>query len=140
MSHTVFQLHSQLESDTSMVIDLPLCQVLLMNDKQFPWLILVPRRENCKELYDLAKQDIAICQQESLLVSKALMKGFNGDKLNVAALGNMVPQLHIHHIVRFKKDIAWPKPVWGTQPAIPYTETEQLRMLEKMRTLLQTFT
>ena len=138
MSQTTFQLHPQLESDTFLVVDLPLCRVLLMNDKQFPWLILVPRKENCQEIYDLSEQDIAQYQKESILVSKALMQQFNGDKLNVAALGNIVPQLHIHHIVRFKQDIAWPDPVWGKQKSIPYNEAERQQLLEKIRAQLDT--
>ena len=133
----MFQLHSQLESDTFFVADLPLCRVLLMNDKQFPWLILVPRRASCQEVYDLSEQDIAQYQKESIMVSKAMMQQFNGDKLNVAALGNVVPQLHIHHIVRFKHDIAWPEPIWGKQKPIHYNEAELRQMLEKTHALLQ---
>ncbi len=132
----MFTLHSQLEKDTLFVTDLSLCRVLLANDSQFPWLILVPRRADCKEIYDLETDDIETLNQESLFVSKTLMKHFQGDKLNVATIGNMVPQLHIHHIVRFKNDVAWPAPVWGKQAAIPYQETEQQTQLQIIRALL----
>ena len=132
----MFSLHPQLENDTLFVTDLALCRVLLANDSQFPWLILVPRRSGCKEIYDLEANDIETLQHESLFTSKALMNHFKGDKLNVAAIGNMVPQLHIHHIVRFKNDVAWPAPVWGKQASIPYSDTDKKTRLQLLRKLL----
>ena len=125
----MFNLHPQLEKDSFFVTDLDLCRVLLMNDCQFPWLILVPRINDCREIFDLDEQQINILNKESLFTSKALMKQFTGDKLNVAALGNLVPQLHIHHIVRFKSDVAWPAPVWGKQASIPYNEPDKERII-----------
>ena len=116
----MFQLHNQLKADTLALGELPLCQVLLMNDSQFPWIILVPQRHQIREVYELTESDQLQLQRESLAVSKLLMKHFEGDKLNVATLGNLVPQLHVHHIVRYAGDVAWPKPVWGNAPATPY--------------------
>lgn len=118
----MYQLHSQLSADTITLGELPLCHVLLMNDAQYPWLILVPRRADISEIFQLEAPDRQQLEMESCAVSELLMTHFNGDKLNIGALGNMVPQLHIHHIVRFKTDAAWPKPVWGTLPSLAYTE------------------
>jgi len=133
----MFHLHPQLEQDTFFITDLALCRVLMMNDSQFPWLILVPRENDCKEVYDLSESQISNLNAESLLVSKAIMKEFKGDKLNVAALGNMVPQLHIHHIVRFKTDVAWPAPVWGKQAPIHFKKEELAIRIETFRQLLK---
>ena len=110
---TQFELDPQLKADTIEICNLTLCKVLLMNEAQFPWIILVPKRSNITEIHQLNDDDIAQVQKESLMISRLMMKHFNGDKLNTAALGNVVSQLHIHHIVRFKSDPVWPKPVWG---------------------------
>ncbi len=118
----MFELHNQLAADTVELGDLPLCRVLLMNDSQYPWLILVPRREGLRELYELSEQDRQQFVLESDLVSRILTTVFAAEKLNVAALGNMVPQLHVHHIARYRADVAWPKPVWGQFPAKPYSD------------------
>lgn len=133
----MFTLHPKLEQDTFLVTDLDLCRVLMMNDSQFPWLILVPRKKDCSEIYDLADDDIERLNQESLLISKILMRHFKGDKLNIATLGNIVPQLHIHHIVRYKRDIAWPAPVWGKQAPIPYSKNEATIELETIQSLFE---
>ena len=105
-----------------------------MNDSQYPWLILVPQRSEAREIYQLSTADQHACWQESALVSELMMRHFKGDKLNVAALGNLVPQLHIHHIVRFENDNAWPKPVWGMAEAVPYSDVQ----LSKLKQLLAT--
>ena len=131
-----FELHAQLERDCSVVGDLPLCRVLLMNDNHYPWLILVPRRAGLRELYELEEPDLAAFWRESSALGRALMQHFRGDKLNVAALGNVVPQLHIHHIVRHHDDSAWPRPVWGAVPAQPYAEAEREQRLSELRALL----
>ena len=134
-NQTEFSLHPQLQKDTLFVTDLTLSRVLLMNDQQFPWLVLVPRRKNCVEIYDLSKKDTDTLNKESLCIGKMLMQHFNGDKLNIGALGNLVPQLHIHHIVRFKNDVAWPSPVWGKHKPIPYSEelaTTQVNVLQNL--------
>lgn len=115
-----FELHPRLAADGHVLGDLPLCRVLLMNDSQYPWLILVPRRAGAREIYQLSEADQQQLWRESALLSRALMEQFKGDKLNLAALGNMVPQLHLHHIVRYQNDPAWPAPVWGRLPARPY--------------------
>ena len=123
MSHEEagFELHAQLAGDCALVGDLPLCRVLLMNDSNYPWLILVPRRAGLRELYELAEPDLAAFWAESATVGRLLMSHFSGDKFNVAALGNQVPQLHVHHVVRRTTDAAWPRPVWGVVPAVSYT-------------------
>lgn len=117
---TAFELHPQLTADTLLLGDWPLSRVLLMNDRQYPWCILVPRRADIRESYQLSPDDQQQLWKESILLGQTLMTLFNGDKLNVAALGNMVPQLHWHHIVRFKTDPAWPAPVWGKVPCVTY--------------------
>ena len=90
-----FELHPQLAADTFVIGDLPLCRVLLMNDARFPWVILVPRRKDISEIYDLTMQDQQLLWQESALVAEKLMKLTGADKMNIAALGNVVPQLHV---------------------------------------------
>jgi diadenosine tetraphosphate (Ap4A) HIT family hydrolase len=133
-----FALHPQLAADTVVIGDWPLSLVLLMNDANYPWLILVPRRNEIREIYQLAESDQIQFLRESSALGEALMKEFSADKLNVAALGNMVPQLHIHHIVRFAADIAWPKPVWGAHPAQPYPQEELDKRVVQLRKLLNT--
>ncbi|MBE0376261.1 HIT domain-containing protein [Pseudoalteromonas prydzensis] len=124
-----FTLAPELARDCIEVADWPLCKVLLMNDSQYPWFILVPRKPNLNESIDLDDVDQLMLMKESAKLSQLLKEVFNPDKLNVAALGNMVPQLHIHHIARFKNDAAWPAPVWGKFPSVPYTneQVEQLK-------------
>lgn len=115
-----FELHPQLASDTHPVGDLPLCRVLLMDDANWPWAILVPRRPGVREAYELGADDQAQLARESSQVAAAMAALFAADKMNVAALGNVVPQLHLHHIVRHRDDPAWPRPVWGALPRQPY--------------------
>ena len=131
-----FVLHERLAADCLVVGDWPLCRVLLMNDSNYPWLILVPRRPNLREIYQLDANDRAQFLAESCALGEALMQQFAGDKLNVAALGNMVPQLHIHHIVRKVGDAAWPAPVWGKQPAQPYGLDAAEALLKTLRAKL----
>lgn len=123
-----FSLAPELARDCIELADWPLCKVLLMNDSQYPWFILVPRKPNLKESIDLDDVDQLMLMKESAKLSQLLKEVFNPDKLNVAALGNMVPQLHIHHIARFKTDVAWPAPVWGKYPAVPYSEEQVTRL------------
>lgn len=115
-----FVLHERLAADTVALDDWPLCRVLLMNDANYPWLILVPRRPDLKEIHDLGKDDRAQLTEEICRASLALLSRFTPDKINVGALGNLVPQLHVHVIARFTTDPAWPGPVWGKQPPVPY--------------------
>jgi len=124
----MFELDSRLENDTLRLASWPLCEVLLMNDVQFPWVILVPRVAGATELYLLDKAQREQLDVESTFLSEAIMALFEGKKLNVAALGNVVSQLHIHHVVRYEDDLTWPAPIWGKLPAVTYSD-EQLKMI-----------
>jgi diadenosine tetraphosphate (Ap4A) HIT family hydrolase len=132
----MFSLHPQLAADTILVGHLSLCEVLLVNDSTYPWLILVPRRVDVRELFELNEADQQQMQNESLALSKLLMQHFQGDKFNYAALGNMVSQLHLHHIVRFKHDAAWPKAVWGAAPAQAYSEQQAQQIKLELQALI----
>ena len=118
-----FTLHPDLKRDGLPMGHFPLCQVLLINDSHYPWFVLVPKREGISDPIDLTQEDFALLWEESRLFSNAIMSAFSGDKLNVAALGNMTPQLHIHHIIRYKTDPAWPGPIWGKHPLEPYADS-----------------
>lgn len=109
----MFVLNKQLEGDSFFIKDLEICRVLLMNNSDFPWLILVPKIENAVELTDLPFEIQSKILQEINLAAKFLQKKFSPQKINIATLGNMVRQLHIHVIARFENDPAFPKPVWG---------------------------
>lgn len=122
---SAFELHPKLREDTVALGDFPLCRLLMMNDAQYPWFVLVPRRTAVREIYELAPRDQQQLLKESSALSQAAMTAFAGEKLNVAALGNLVPQLHVHHVVRYARDPAWPMPVWGRHPARPYGEAER---------------
>jgi diadenosine tetraphosphate (Ap4A) HIT family hydrolase len=119
-----FTLDPQLAKDCTLLFDLPLSRVLLFNDANYPWLVLVPRVADCKEIIDLSIEQQAQLWQESAKVSQVLQRLFKPDKLNIAALGNVVAQLHVHHIVRYRSDISWPKPVWGQHPTKLYDEVQ----------------
>ena len=119
MSEIGWSLHPQLHADTLPVCDLALSRLLAMNDANYPWLILVPRRAGASEIIDLGAEQ-SLLMDELALVSWALKDETRCDKLNVAAIGNMVPQLHIHIVARRKDDAAWPKPVWGAVPRRAY--------------------
>ncbi|QDP00507.1 HIT domain-containing protein [Thalassotalea sp. PS06] len=123
-----FTLHADLQRDCVLVVSLPLCELLLCNDSKYPWFIMVPRRQDISDLHQLDWQDLQQFMNESSMVSELLMQEFNGDKMNVAALGNVTPQLHIHHVVRFKNDACWPKPIWGQLPLTPYPEEEIVKI------------
>ncbi|MFL6260155.1 MAG: HIT domain-containing protein [Thermoanaerobaculia bacterium] len=120
----LFTLHPTLARDTAEVARLPLCRVLLMNDRRFPWLILVPEREAVREIHELSPADRGALIEEIALASEALARAVRPDKLNVGALGNIVPQLHVHVVARAMGDPAWPGPVWGSGAAVPYEEGE----------------
>jgi diadenosine tetraphosphate (Ap4A) HIT family hydrolase len=115
-----FELHPQLNKDCITLGNFPLCRVLLMNDAHYPWFILVPQREALREIHELNEADLYLLMHESVAFARTLTTLFKPTKLNIAALGNMVPQLHLHHIVRYDTDPAWPAPVWGKLPAKPY--------------------
>ena len=132
----MFELDSRLHNDTFFVCDLTLCRVLLMNDKQFPWLILVPMRNNIAEIIDLPEQEQQTLLAESAKVSTVLQQVFSPYKLNVGALGNVVRQLHVHHVARFENDVAWPKPVWGNQAPVAYDDAEASAILSTLKQAL----
>ncbi len=119
-----FSLHPQLEADSAPFRDLELSAVRIMDNAALPWLILVPRVVDASELIDLTWTQQQQLLREIADVSRALKSAFKPDKLNIAALGNMVPQLHVHVLARFRDDPAWPKPVWGNLPARPRSESE----------------
>ncbi len=120
-----FVLDPRLKSDCIYIDDLALCRVLLMDDAQYPWLILVPRIANISEIHQLNtnEQQQLICESSAL--SKAMARRFGPDKMNIANLGNIVSQLHLHLVARFKNDPAWPGPVWGHAESIPYTQIQR---------------
>lgn len=127
-----FTLHPSLARDTVEVARLPFCRVLLMKDRRFPWLILVPERETVREIYELPPEDRRQLIEEIAVVSEVLERIFRPAKLNVGALGNIVPQLHIHVVARFETDLAWPGPVWGSGTAAPYTDAELENLRERL--------
>ncbi|MCK0105420.1 HIT family protein [Marinobacter sp. S0848L] len=133
----MFELHERLAADTHSLGQSALCDVRLMNDRTWPWIILVPAVSGIREIYQLTADQQMQLLKESSALSKGMMELFEGDKMNVAALGNMVPQLHLHHIVRFQDDPAWPGPVWGTQAPVPYTAEELERVTEKLQPVLE---
>lgn len=115
-----FSLHPQLEADSILIRDLGLSQLRLHKQKTVPWLILVPRRPEIREIYELAAPDRTQLMEEIAQAARALDALYAPDKINIAALGNMVPQLHVHVIARFTSDPAWPKPIWGLLAPEPY--------------------
>jgi diadenosine tetraphosphate (Ap4A) HIT family hydrolase len=127
-----FTLHPQLAHDCFELADFPLCKLLLCNDSAYPWFILVPKVTDIKDVYQLDWQQQQQLLNESSLLSELVMQVFDGDKMNVAALGNVVEQLHVHHVVRYKMDVSWPKPIWGQQALTPYTEVELVELKEKL--------
>ncbi len=120
----MFELHSDLIRDGIDLGAFPLCRVLMINDKSYPWFVLVPQRADIRDTIDLEPKDYDQLWRESRIFSQGIMELFQGEKLNVAALGNMTPQLHVHHVVRYKNDAAWPGPIWGQQPMIPYASED----------------
>ena len=128
------KIHPQLVADCKILGRFPLCHLLLMNDCNYPWFILVPDRANIREIYQLETVERRQLLDESCLLSRFLMDTFNGDKLNIAALGNLVPQLHLHHVVRYESDPAWPSPIWGKHPARPYSKGSLDKIKLKLRT------
>ena len=134
MNH--WHLHPQLADDTAPVIELPLCEVRLMDDANHPWLVLVPRVAGITEIIDLDPAQRLQLSEEIDTTCRALRTLFNPDKLNVAALGNMVPQLHVHVIARYRSDIAWPRPVWGAGNARSYAPEELIERINALRKAL----
>ncbi len=131
-----WHLHPQLADDTAPVIELPLCEVRLMDDANHPWLVLVPRIADMVEIIDLDDARQQQLTREIAQASRALQALFKPHKLNVAALGNLVPQLHVHVIARYTDDIAWPRPVWGMAAARPYGPEELIERVNALREAL----
>ena len=129
----MFELDPRLAADTFEVLSWPLSSVLLMNDSRYPWLILVPARTGVVELTDLGADDRLQLMRESMAATEYLKGRFNADKMNVASLGNVVAQLHVHHVARFHHDDAWPAPVWGRGAAVPYDQLECSELLKSLR-------
>ena len=125
METSNFSLHPTLAADTHTIAQLPLCMLLLSNDSNYPWTILVPRQNNISEIFQLDTADQQQLLTESSALSQCLQTVLSPDKLNIAALGNMVPQLHLHHIARYKSDKAWPAPVWGHSTPTPYNSKDR---------------
>jgi diadenosine tetraphosphate (Ap4A) HIT family hydrolase len=132
---TAFVLDTKLRGDTIEITRLPLCLVRLMNDRRFPWVVLVPARPAVSEIVDLAAADRTTLIEEIALVSTVMRDVFRPTKLNVGALGNVVAQLHLHVIARFASDDAWPGPAWGTTPE-PYRPDEIERKVAPLRVRL----
>lgn len=132
----VFTLDSRLQQDTLWLGDYPLCRLLLMNDAQYPWFILVPRREDVSELFQLDATDQAHLWRETTALAEVLKDCFAADKMNVATLGNVVSQLHMHVIVRRRDDAAWPAPVWGRHPVQAYAPEQLLAIKARLRAVL----
>ncbi|OHC11912.1 MAG: histidine triad (HIT) protein [Pseudomonadales bacterium GWC1_66_9] len=132
----MFALDSRLQQDTLPIGDFPLCRLLLMKDARYPWFVLVPRREEVVELFQLDAEDQRTFWQETSELAETLKDTFGADKMNVAALGNVVSQLHMHVIVRRRDDDAWPAPVWGKHPALPYTDAQIAAIRDKLRLVL----
>lgn len=127
-----FALHPRLEADTVFVADWGLSRVLLMNDARYPWLILVPRVAGAVEIFDLFHTDRTTLMEEVARASELLKTVSGAQKINVGALGNLVPQLHIHVVARSTRDAAWPGPVWGQGTAIAYDEAARVSLITRL--------
>lgn len=131
-----FKLHPCLEQDCIAIGRFELCRLLMMNDSLYPWFILVPERADLQEIYQLSKADRELLTEESSYLAENLAELYKADKMNIAAIGNRVPQLHIHHIVRYQVDKAWPAPVWGKFAAVPYTDRQIADNLTRIKAQL----
>jgi diadenosine tetraphosphate (Ap4A) HIT family hydrolase len=133
MSPSDWSLSARLDNDTISIGDLPLSRVLVIKDAHYPWLLLVPRRPDVTEIIDLDEVAQAQLMAEIARVGRALKEVTKCDKLNIAALGNLVPQLHIHIIARRSTDAAWPRPVWGVMPPLPHDPEEVQSFINALR-------
>ncbi|MBF0109494.1 MAG: HIT family protein [Magnetococcales bacterium] len=129
-------LHPTLVKDCIMVGTLAASILLLMNDRHYPWLVLVPNRPGLRDFDDLSANDASMVHADIRQASNLLRTLFKPTKINVAALGNVVPQLHIHVIARFESDRAWPKPVWGVFPPEPYPEDQRHSLVARIKNML----
>ena len=126
----MFKLNDRIDNDTFEICDLSLCKVLLMNDQNYPWIILIPMRADICEIHHLDRDDQMKVMDDIDQASKIMEKLFAPKSMNVAALGNVVSQLHIHIVARFEDDATWPGPIWGQKPAIAYTDDQRLLSLK----------
>jgi diadenosine tetraphosphate (Ap4A) HIT family hydrolase len=134
---TLFQLHPRLRQDCIAIGRFELCQLLMMNDSHYPWFILVPAKADIQEIYQLSKPEQLTLLEESSYLAENLAALYKADKMNIAAIGNLVPQLHLHHIVRYRNDKAWPDPVWGKFAALPYTQLQIAEQIARVKTRLR---
>ena len=132
----MFALAQRLQQDTLVIGDFPLCRLLLSNDSNYPWFILVPRINGISEVFHLDVADQQKLWEETTGLAQWLNDGLGADKMNIGALGNVVSQLHVHVIVRKRDDVAWPSPVWGKHPARPYTQEQVAALRARLRELL----
>lgn len=137
--YKMFELHKTLKNDCLVVGEFTLSLVLLSRDANYPWLILVPQRPNITEIFQLQSTDRQQLLRESCNLSEAMMALFAPDKLNIATLGNLVPQLHMHHVARYASDPAWPAPVWGAVPSRPYNPEELSQRCQRLRQYLHNY-
>lgn len=133
---TEFKLHPRLLQDCFVIGDLQLSRLLMMNDSRYPWFILVPKRQELKEIYQLAPTDRHILISESCCLAETMQAIYKPDKLNIASIGNLVPQLHIHHVARYQADMAWPAPVWGKFPAAAYAQAQADERIAELKAML----
>lgn len=134
-----FQLDSKLNHDTYFVSDLDLCRLLIMNDSNYPWFILVPRRLNITEIYQLSNEDRFELDYETNFISEILASYFKADKMNIAVLGNIVSQLHVHIIVRKKTDLLWPETIWGKKSPLFYSKEDIENTISIIKNLLTNY-
>ena len=135
----IFLIDSKLNHDTYFVSDLDLCRLLIMNDSNYPWFILVPRRLNITEIYQLSNEDRFELDYETNFISEILANYFKADKMNIAALGNIVSQLHVHIIVRKKIDLLWPETIWGKKNPLFYSKEDIEDTISIIKNLLTNY-
>ena len=136
----MFELHTQLAKDCTVIGELPLCVLMMMNDANYPWFVLVPRQANKREWYELNHADQLQLLHETNALAQYVQENTGAKKMNLGALGNMVPQLHVHVIARFEQDAAWPAPVWGKAPAVPYAEPLLTNTVLLAKNFMRSFT
>jgi diadenosine tetraphosphate (Ap4A) HIT family hydrolase len=134
-----FVLDERLKKDSHDIGSMKLCKLLLAADSRFPWFILVPQRAQITEIHQLSPDDTISLMIESNAVSRMIEAEFKADKINIAALGNVVPQLHVHHIARFKTDPAWPSPIWGVGAPEAYKPAELESLIQRVKTHLSRY-
>lgn len=127
-----FELDARLAADTHLIGESPLSLLLMMDEARYPWCVLVPKRSGVSELFELRPEEQGALAAESSLVASVMAATFGADKLNVGALGNVVRQLHVHHVARTLGDPAWPGPVWGHSPRVPRPEPERRRLVDRL--------